>query len=231
MKNAYEVYNLSLDFDRDTLDDLHRSKSKRYHPDRPDGDAEMFRMFQEAYETLIDDSLRYDARKVEEKRLSAKFSSNNSPQQDYQSPPTHVPPQQAYQSPPTLYTDEPPQRTYSRVIHTTGLLTATAIFGYIVYSDRVFYSVSETLLWSVFWATTMLGTLFLTFPLSYKAAEYVRGRTPSPLPLIFFYGTVGLVLALLQWLGLVLAIIYYLYNHPNVRRKIILGGKSLRRRR
>ena len=219
MKNAYEVYGLSLDFDRDTLEDLHRSKSKRYHPDRPDGDAEMFRMFQEAYESLIDDSRRYDERKAEEKRLSAKFSSNNSPQNTYQAPP----PQH------TNY-DEPPQHTYSRVVHTAGLLTATAIWGFSIYSSMVFYSVSETLLWSVFWATMMLGTLFLTLPLSYKAAAYIYGRTTSPLPMVFFYGTVGLVLALLQWAGLVLAIIYYLYTHPTVRSKI-LGWKFLRRRR
>jgi len=228
MKNAYEVYGLSLDFDRDTLEDLHRSKSKRYHPDRPDGDAEMFRMFQEAYEILSDDSLRYDARKAEEKRLSAKFSSNNSPQNTYQAPP----PQQVYYDEPPQHTnyDEPPQRTYSRVLHTAGLLTATAIWGFSIYSSNVFYSVSETLLWSVFWATMMLGTLFLTFPLSYKAAAYTYSRTTSPLPMVFFYGVVGLVLAVLQWAGLVLAIIYYLYTHPTVRSKI-LGWKFLRRRR
>ena len=72
--NAYQVYGLAIGFDPESLKTLHTQMVKKYHPDKPGGDRELFEKYQTAYETLNDPALRLDALKAEEARLFLKYN-------------------------------------------------------------------------------------------------------------------------------------------------------------
>lgn len=58
-RNYYEALGVSRDADRDEIRRAFRRKAKEHHPDtQSTGNTESFRMAQEAYETLCDDSAR-----------------------------------------------------------------------------------------------------------------------------------------------------------------------------
>lgn len=51
--NLYDVLNVSHDCDRKTIKDAYRKLVKKFHPDKPTGDAEMYDLITHAYNVLI----------------------------------------------------------------------------------------------------------------------------------------------------------------------------------
>lgn len=54
MSNLYEILEVNLDADVDTIKKAYKRKVQQYHPDRNNGDDEMFHLVKSAYDTLID---------------------------------------------------------------------------------------------------------------------------------------------------------------------------------
>lgn len=66
-KNYYAQLGVSRTATQAQLHSAYREQSRRWHPDRPDGDAERFRDMSEAYRCLIDSEARakYDTARAE----------------------------------------------------------------------------------------------------------------------------------------------------------------------
>ncbi len=65
MENYYEILGVPENADDETIKKAFRELAKKYHPDRPGGDAEKFKKIVEAYRILSDKKLRaeYDQRR------------------------------------------------------------------------------------------------------------------------------------------------------------------------
>lgn len=69
---AYQVFGVSLDFDQELLDAMHKSMVRKHHPDRG-GDPAVFLQYQVAYEILSDPAQRLDEKAREQKRLNSMY--------------------------------------------------------------------------------------------------------------------------------------------------------------
>lgn len=56
----YEILGVPRDADERTIQQAHRRLARQHHPDRPNGNAELFRQVQSAYECLTNDRQWYD---------------------------------------------------------------------------------------------------------------------------------------------------------------------------
>lgn len=65
MENYYEILGVPENADEETIKRAFRELAKKYHPDRPGGDAEKFKKIVEAYRVLSDKNLR---REYDQKR-------------------------------------------------------------------------------------------------------------------------------------------------------------------
>lgn len=65
MENYYEILGVPENADEEAIKKAFRELAKKYHPDRPGGDAEKFKKIVEAYRVLSDKKLRaeYDQRR------------------------------------------------------------------------------------------------------------------------------------------------------------------------
>lgn len=72
MENYYEILGVPENADEETIKRAFRELAKKYHPDRPGGDAEKFKKIIEAYRVLSDKKLRaeYD----QKRRFQTTFS-------------------------------------------------------------------------------------------------------------------------------------------------------------
>lgn len=58
MKNLYEILDVSQDADPDEIKKAYRRKAQQCHPDKENGDEELFKKVKEAYEVLSDELKR-----------------------------------------------------------------------------------------------------------------------------------------------------------------------------
>lgn len=58
MNDYYKILGVHPGSSDDDIKDAHRRASRKYHPDRPGGDAEMFRKAQEAFKNIKDAAAR-----------------------------------------------------------------------------------------------------------------------------------------------------------------------------
>lgn len=72
MEDYYEILGVPENADEETIKKAFRELAKKYHPDKPGGDAEKFKKIVEAYRVLSDKKLRadYDQRR----RLQTTFT-------------------------------------------------------------------------------------------------------------------------------------------------------------
>ena len=82
--NLYDVLNVSQDCTRNELKDAYRQLVKEFHPDRPNGDAEMFELIRHAFEILSNPKSReeYDtlfklSKQSESDHFNLKYQAEN----------------------------------------------------------------------------------------------------------------------------------------------------------
>jgi len=74
---AYQVFGISLDFDQELLDAMHKTMVRKHHPDKG-GDPAVFLKYQIAYEILSDPAQRSAERLRERNRLDSAHSHTTS---------------------------------------------------------------------------------------------------------------------------------------------------------
>ncbi len=208
---AYQVFGVSLDFDQELLDAMHKSMVRKHHPDRG-GDPAVFLQYQVAYEILSDPAQRLDEKAREQKRLNSMYGKTI--------PTLNTPPPSSARtttqaSQPTTYTMKASQPAYKMAFkRTPGTYTlfdtkwgpvfhGIMLAVFFLVNAMLFTSGGSGFEYNALILSFGLANVLATLPWSFMAARYLASKRGG------FFWVVGLylfgVFALIAsfWYGLV----------------------------
>ena len=228
---AYQVFGVSLDFDQELLNAMHKSMVRKHHPDRG-GDADVFLQYQIAYEILSDPAQRLDEKAREQKRLSSMYGATI--------PTLNTPPPSSAQtttqaSQPKTYTMKASQPAYKMAFKRkpgTYTLYDTKRRGPIFHGIMLaFFFLVNAMLFTSGGSGFEYNSLILSFglanvlatlPWSFMAARYLASKRGGFFLLVGFYlfGVFALIASF--WYGLLAATAVFIgskiYKAVKVRR-------------
>ncbi len=201
---AYQVFGISLDFDQELLDAMHKQMVRRHHPDKG-GDPAAFLQYQVAYEILSDPAQRLEEKAREQKRLSETYGQATIPTLNTPPPIPRGPKNYRFKSTPGVYTIYD-TRVRGRVFHAIMLTLAFTLNAWLFLTGGGDFGYHFLVL------SVGLATVMATFPWSFMAARYLASKRGGFIVLAAFYGigvfalissfTYGLAAAVFVFVGL-----------------------------
>jgi uncharacterized membrane protein len=227
---AYQVFGVSLDFDQELLDAMHKSMVRKHHPDRG-GDPAVFLQYQVAYEILSDPAQRLDEKAREQKRLNSMYGATI--------PTLNTPPPSSTQtttktSQPKTYTMKAGQPAYKMAFkRKAGTYTlydtkkgpvfhGIMLAFFFVVNAFLFAGNGGGFEYDALILSFGLANVLATLPWSFKAARYLASKRGGFFLLVGFYlfGIFALIASF--WYGLLAATAVFIgskiYKAVKVRR-------------
>lgn len=211
LTTAYQVFGVSLDFDQELLDAMHKSMVRKHHPDRG-GNPAVFLQYQVAYEILSDPAQRLDEKAREQKRLNSIYGKTI--------PTLNTPPPSSARTTtqqPTAYTMKAPQPAYKMAFkRTQGTYTLyDTKWGHIFHGMMlaVFFLVNAMLFnsggtpfeYNALILSFGLANVLATLPWSFMAARYLASKRGGLFWVVglYLFGVFALIASF--WHGLIAA--------------------------